>query len=62
MGIGPYEFWGRVGVDTDPQWVSDCCWYTVYENEDLTIEDDDFPDPEADRADAMYDDRRAGYR
>lgn len=60
MGIGPYEFWGRKGFDSDLQWVSECCEATVYENEDLTIEDDDYPDPEADRGDYLYDLSREG--
>ena len=25
MGIGPYEFWGQKCVDTDNQFVSECC-------------------------------------
>lgn len=25
FGIGPYEFWGRKGIDKDVQIVSDCC-------------------------------------
>ena len=57
MGIGPYEFQGRVGFDSNKQWVSSCCEETVYENEDLTIEEDE-PDPEADRADYLYDRQR----
>ena len=57
FGVGKYEFWGRVGFDTDKRYVSDCCEETVYENEDLTIEEDN-PDPEADRADYLYDMRR----
>ena len=59
-GIGPYEYWGTPGRDVNKCWVSDCCEETVYENRDLTIESDDYPDPEADRADEMYNDRRAG--
>ena len=58
QGIGPYEFWGRKGFDSNLQWVSNCCEAQVYENEDLTIEDDDYPDPEAARADDLYDRRR----
>lgn len=25
FGIGPYEYWGAKGVDTDYQFVSECC-------------------------------------
>jgi len=58
MGIGHYEFWGRRGVDTCKQWVSNCCEAIVYHDEALTIEEDNVPDPEADRADAQYDEER----
>ena len=61
MGIGPYEFWGRPGFDTNKQWVSDCCESTVFEDEELGHQADD-PDPEADRADYLYDRmREEGY-
>ena len=57
FGIGPYEFWGRLGVDKDKRWVSDCCESEVFQDEDLKIQEDD-PDPEADRADYLYDLRK----
>ena len=57
FGIGPYEFWGRRGVDTNQQWVSDCCEAKVFEDEDLRVEEDE-PDLEADRADYLNDMRR----
>ena len=25
FGIGPYEFWGRKGFDSDVRFISDCC-------------------------------------
>ena len=25
VGIGPYEYWGSCGVDTQLVWVSPCC-------------------------------------
>lgn len=39
FGIGPYEFWGQRGVDSNKQVVSDCC------------EDEILPPPEVDDVD-----------
>jgi len=35
-GIGPYEYWGATGVDSDLHAVSDCCEGFVFRDQELT--------------------------
>lgn len=39
-GIGPYEFWGRKGVDSRPYWASTCCDADV--SDQVEPRDDDY--------------------
>lgn len=57
MGRGPYEFWGRPGIDVNEQWLSDCCEVTVYDDRNLTIESDIPSDSGEDEADHKYNER-----
>lgn len=34
FGIGPYEYWGSRGVDTNYQWVSPCCECDIMDPEE----------------------------
>ena len=38
FGIGPYEFWGQRGNDTNKQWVSQCCDATIVDEMEMPID------------------------
>lgn len=42
FGIGPYEFWGRTGVDTQSAFVSVCCEADMTDEQGNIIEADDY--------------------
>ena len=57
FGIGPYEYWGHMGCDTNIQWVSDCCDAPVVdENGDAVEPPDDEPD-----GDRAYDEMKDAH-
>jgi len=56
-GIGPYEFWGSKGVDSNIVTVSDCCEADLYEDFELQIGyTPEEPEPDYDDYDRYDDD------
>ncbi len=50
FGVGPFEHFGQCGADKNDQAVSDCHDATIFQNEELTIEQEIDPGPDPDAA------------
>ena len=50
FGIGPYEYWGQKGNNTQIEWVSSCCEATITDEEKNVIDppEPDYDEPERD--------------
>jgi len=46
FGIGPVEFWGAKSVDSDVQWVSECCDADLLDESGCNIEPPEPPERE----------------